>query len=145
MKTALEIIDTWGMDGAYRDWYALDELKDDGTMLRIAVGELSDVERQATAMMFGGDDAGCYANEPFYRVKAIDEASAHLFFSACASIDAPSYAAQLMTVREVADRTDRSRQAVLQLIQRGRLHAEMIMGEWRVMGQALHEFKPYAR
>ena len=37
MKTALEIIETWGMDGAYRDWYALDELKDDGTMLRIAV------------------------------------------------------------------------------------------------------------
>lgn len=143
-KTAREILDAWSIE-QHRDWYALDRLADDGTMLRIAVGERADIERQATSMMFGGDDAGCFANEPFYRFKLIDPESARLFFAACTSLDAPSYAAQLLTVREVAERTDRTRQSVLQLIQRERLHAEMILGEWRVMGQALWEFKPYAR
>lgn len=145
MKTASEILASWERDEEYNDWYALDELTDDGRMLRVTVGTLEDVQRQADTMMFGGDDAGCFANEPFYRFKMVPAESARLFFAACADQDAPDYAARLMSVREVAERTGRTKQAVLQLIQRGRLHAEMIMGEWRVMGQALHEFKPYTR
>lgn len=145
MANVHEILNTWQGKGELEDWYALDEIKADGTMLRVTVGTFEDVHAMADLLMFGGDDAGCFANEPFYRFKMVSPEAARMFFEACAAIDSPSYASQLMTVREVAERTDRTRQAVLQLIQRGRLEAEMVMGEWRVMGWAVYSFKPYSR
>lgn len=145
MATASEILAAWDNENEFNDWYALDELTDDGRMLRVTVGTFEDVQRMAANFMFGGDDAGAFANEPFYRVKLIDAESARLFFTACASQDAPENAAQLLSVREAAEQMGRTRQAVLELVKRSRLHAEMIMGEWRIMGQALHDFKPYTR
>lgn len=142
---AAKILNAWDGDEEFNDWYALDELKDDGTMLRVTVGALENVQRVAQNLMFGDDDAGAFETEPFYRFKLINAESARLFFAAVADDDAPAWAGQLMSVSEVAAHTGRTRQAVLELIKRGRLHADMIMGEWRVLGQALREFKPYTR
>lgn len=144
MKTAKEILDNWHEE-QNNDWYAIDELKTDGTMVRVMVGSLADVQRQLENMMFGGDEVGCFADEPFYRVRLLEAASACMFFAACADEIQGETVGKLLTIREAAAATGRTRQAIHDLVRRGRLHGEWVFGELRIDGNELALFKPYCK
>lgn len=148
MKTAREILNHWDEE-QYNDWYAIDELKADGTMLRLTVGTLEDIQQRAASAMFGAVDysgtpcVGEMADEPFYRVRLLEPASACMFFAACADEIQGETVGKLMTVKEAAEATGRTRQAIHDLVKRGRLHGEYVFGELRIDGTELAAFKPY--
>lgn len=149
--TANEIIKNWE---TYADsaWFALDKLGNDGKMMRLFVGDIDDARAHLENEVFGCVDydgtpldPGDIGFEPFYRVTRIESESARLFFAACASDNTPDDAGILYTVSQAAQVMGRTRQAVHELIKRGRLHAEIILDEWRIDGMAIAEFKPYTR
>lgn len=126
------------------EYFAVDEITTDGKMLRLFVGEREEAERLVTQKVC--DDFGFHGDvetpgtweAPFYRMTWISEETAKEILD-CIDFDD---AGRLYSMSEAAEKLGMRRQSMHSLIQRGRIHAELIQGEWKITGAALRMFSP---
>lgn len=149
MSNVHDILKAWD-ENQHCDWYAIDMLKADGSMMRVSVGTYQEARTRLDNMVFNAVDycgtpvaPGEMADEPFYRVVLLAPDAARVFFEACADANPPEDAATMYTITAAAKKLGRTRQAVQELVKRGRLNAELVLGEWRIMGYEMHQFTPY--
>lgn len=137
MKTADYIVKHWDEE-QLSSWYAVDELTEDGDMLRLFVGE-SDAAYRFAADMMADAAEDTSAGAPFYRVAAIGTDTARDWWTACAEGVGSS---ELLTAGQAAKKYGISRQTVHDRINRGRIPAESIGGVWYVMDASMSLFSP---
>ena len=140
-KTIDAILNDWENEKS-GDWFAVDRIKTDGTMVRLFVGRRDDAESLAMQYVIGDTvdyDGSTVApgvfEAPFHRMALVSEEAARDYFEGLmADVDDVG---RMYTVGEAAERMGIHRQSVYGLIRRGSLRAELVAGEWRVTGGAI--------
>ena len=137
----VSILDNWDSDGINRDWFAVDSFDSEtGRVYRLFVGDYDTASNMA-ARRAAGRDLVDYCGEivepgaiagiggNFYRCVMIDADEAKKYMQGCLN-DAGN---DFLTITEAAKALGVSRQAVHSLIKRGKLKAEIIAGEYRIL------------